>query len=222
MQLLRHARLLQVLLVMTIVANLCLGGTFEVALPTLAHARFGAAGYGALVACIGAGALAGALSAARGHQTRRPAVVACVAFLAMAVALGVVPFLGGVVGAASAVLVVGGGMGFGNVVMQTLLQRWAPGSLLGRVMSLWMLGSMVAFPVSVALVGVLVRHLGPQPVFPAAGAVLALTILGALTQRDLRTFGAEEIAAHPQPLPRPSNHEYAVRKTITQDVDEPG
>lgn len=36
------------------VANLTSGGTFEVALPALAHLRFGATGYGAIIACFGA------------------------------------------------------------------------------------------------------------------------------------------------------------------------
>ena len=46
---------------MCIAANLAFGGTFEVALPALAHARFGAGGYGALIACLGTGAVPGTL-----------------------------------------------------------------------------------------------------------------------------------------------------------------
>jgi hypothetical protein len=45
-QLLRTGRLLQVMLLVGIAANLAFGGTFEVALPALAHARFGAGGRG--------------------------------------------------------------------------------------------------------------------------------------------------------------------------------
>ena len=79
---------------------------------------------------------------------------------------------------------------FGNVVIITLLQRWAPPQLLGRVMSLVMLASIGAFPASVALAGVIVGHIGPAPFFPAAGAVLALAVLLAVTQREFRDFGA--------------------------------
>jgi MFS family permease len=45
--LLRRSRALQVIVAVVIVANLTGGGMGEVALPSLAHARFGAAGYGA-------------------------------------------------------------------------------------------------------------------------------------------------------------------------------
>ena len=69
--LLRRSRLLQVIVVNVIAANLAFGGTFEVALPALAHARFGAGGYGALIACLGTGAVIGTL-ASRPRRQRRP------------------------------------------------------------------------------------------------------------------------------------------------------
>jgi MFS family permease len=50
--LLRRSRLLQTILVVAVVANFALLGTSEVALPALAHARFGAGGYGAVLACV--------------------------------------------------------------------------------------------------------------------------------------------------------------------------
>lgn len=188
-QLLRTARVLQVLLAVSVIANLAFAGTFEVALPALAHARFGAAGYGALIACLGAGAVAGTLAAARGGALRRPAIAACGSYLLAAVSAALIPFLGGLTGAAVASLVLGACTGFGNVTMITMLQRWAPKRLLGRVMSLVMLASMGTFPVSVAVSGVLVRALGPVAFFPVAGLVLALAILGSLSQRELREFG---------------------------------
>ena len=187
--LLRHSRLLQVLLSVTVVANFTSAGTFEVALPALAHLRFGAAGYGAMVACYGGGAVAGTLAAARAGTLRRPATTACCAFLVSAAGICLVPFLGGLPGAAAATLVLGAASGFGNIVMITLVQQWAPAALLGRVMGVVMLASMGTFPVSVAAAGFLVRAFGPVPFFPVAGAVLAVAILGALIQREVREFG---------------------------------
>jgi predicted MFS family arabinose efflux permease len=192
LSLLLHSRLLQSLLVVTVVANLAAGGTLEVALPDLAHARFGAAGYGALLACLGAGGLTGTLTAARSSSLRRPAVVSLSAFLVAAVAIALIPYLGGLAGAAPAVLVFGAGAGFGNVVMITLMQHWAPSRLLGRVMSLVMLASLGSFPVSVAVAGILVRRLGPPPFFPICAAVLAVALVGALSQRQIRKFGAAD------------------------------
>jgi predicted MFS family arabinose efflux permease len=197
-QLLRTARLLQVLLVVTIAANLASGGTFDVALPALAHARFGAAGYGALLACFGAGALLGTLYAARAGTFARPAIVAMMAFLAMAIATGLLPFLWGLPGAAAAILILGTTNGFGNVVFITLIQQWAPSQLLGRVMSLVMLASLGSFPLSVALSGLLVRHIGPSPFFPIAGGLVVLSVAGALGQREVRMLGAGKSAAADQ------------------------
>ena len=188
--LLRHSRMLQTILLVAVVANLTFGGTFEVALPALAHARFGPTGYGALIACFGAGAVVGTLAAARGIGVRRPALVACGGYLIAAASVSLVPFLGGLAGSAAAILVFGAVNGFGNIVLITLLQQWAPAHLLGRVMSLVMLAGIGSFPASVAISGVLVHRLGPSPFFPVAGVVLAITILGALTQREMRDFGS--------------------------------
>jgi len=151
-----------------VVANFAFAGTFEVALPALAHARFGAGGYGALIACLGAGSVAGTLAATLGSSISRPAIAACLSFLVEGAAIALVPFLGGLPGAAVAVTVLGICNGFGNIILITLLQQWAPGYLLGRVMSLVMLAAMGTYP----------------------GAILALAVLGALTQRVIRSFGA--------------------------------
>jgi MFS family permease len=188
--LLRRARALQVIVVVVVAANLASGGTFEVALPALAHARFGAGGYGALIASLGTGALIGTLGAARGGNSARPALVAGGALLLQALAVALIPFLGGLAGAAAATFVMGACNGFGNAVSLTVIQRWAPPHLLGRVMSLVMLAGMGSFPLSVAVSGVLVHHLGPSPFFPVGAATVAIAILGALSQREFRDLGS--------------------------------
>jgi predicted MFS family arabinose efflux permease len=193
--LLRRSRLLQVIVVNVIAANLAFGGTFEVALPALAHARFGAGGYGALIACLGTGAVIGTLAAARGGSAGRPALVASGSFLVEAVAVAFIPFLGGLPGAAAATFVLGACNGMGNVVFLTLVQRWAPPRLLGRVMSVIMLAGLGSFPLSVAVSGVLVHRLGPSPFFPVAAATVAIAVLGAMSQREFRDFGSAEPAA---------------------------
>jgi MFS family permease len=188
--LLRQARLLQVIVVVVIAANLASGGTFDVALPALAHARFGAGGYGVLIASLGTGALIGTLAAARGGNTGRPALVAAGAFLIEALAIAFIPFLGGLAGAAVATFVLGICNGLGNVVFLTLIQRWAPPHLLGRVMGLLMLAGMGSFPLSVAVSGVLVHRLGPSPFFPVAAATVAIAVLGSMSQREFRDLGS--------------------------------
>jgi len=196
--LLRKSRLMQVLLVVLIAANLANGGMDGVALPALAHARFGAAGYGALLACFAAGALAGTLAAARTGSLRAPAKLASAVFLLEAVAISLTPYLGGEAGAAAAMFVSGACNGLGNVIFLTVVQKWVSPGMLGRVMGVMMLCAFGTYPLSAAVAGVLVRHLGPALFFPIAGGLVAAAILGGLTQREFREFGAVQAASEPK------------------------
>jgi hypothetical protein len=49
-----------------------------------------------------------------------------------------------------------------------------------------------SFPVATFVAGLLVRHLGPTPIFPISGALLALSMAYGLTQREFRDFGIED------------------------------
>ena len=111
----------------------------------------------------------GTLAAARTGGLRRPAIFASTAFLVDATALALTPYLGGEAGAAAALFVMGATNGLGNVTFLTVLQKWTPPALLGRVMSALMLCAFGSFPLSVAISGVLVRHIGPSLFFPVAG-----------------------------------------------------
>ena len=71
-----------------------------------------------------------------------------------------------------------------------MIQRWAPPAMLGRVWGLLTLASVGSFPVATFIAGLLVRRLGPAPVFPISGALLTLSLLYGLTQREFRDFGA--------------------------------
>jgi MFS family permease len=119
-------------------------------------------------------------------------------FLIAAVALALVPFLGGLPGAAAAMLVFGVALGFDGVLSITLLQEWAPEGMLGRVMGVILLAGTVSFPVSTAVAGLLARHFGPSAVFPIAGALLAAAMLGGLSQREFRSFGVGQEEAVPE------------------------
>jgi hypothetical protein len=188
--LLRRSRVLQVILVVVVAANLAGGGMSDVALPALAHARFGAAGYGALLVCFAAGAVIGTLAAARAGTLKKPAMFASAVFGVEAAAIGLTPYLGGEAGAAAALFACGVANGLGNVIFLTLVQKWVSPGLLGRVMGAIMLCAFGSFPLSVAISGVLVRHLGPSLFFPVAGGLVAVAMLGGLTQREFRDFGS--------------------------------
>src|SRR5262249_41363754 len=79
---------------------------------------------------------------------------------------------------------------FGNIVLYTLIQQHSPSHSLGRVMSLLTLAAMGTYPVSVWLSGLLIKHLNAVAFFPIAGITLGLAVLGALSQRQMRQFGA--------------------------------
>jgi predicted MFS family arabinose efflux permease len=205
-RLLRSQRVLQIMLLVTVAANLGSGGVDGVAIPSLAHGPLhaSATGYGALIAAFAAGALLGTVAAGQARRARRPAIAGSAAFLAEALFLAVVPYLGGVILAGTTLAVTGVMNGFGNVVMITVFQRWAPPDLLGRLTGLLLLASFGVFPVSVALGAVVVHDLGPAPFFPIAAAALAAAILLGLSQqswRQLGTTGAPRRTPVTQPCP---------------------
>jgi len=190
-QLARHERVLQVLLLVVLVANLGSGGLVGVAFPALAHGPFhiGAGGYGALLAFSAAGGLVGVLAAAHLRPGRRPAIRACWLSLVANGLLAMVPYLGGPVGAGVDIVVWAAVNTLAILVLITLLQRWAPPGSRGRVMSLFLLASVGAYPVSVALAGFAVPELGPGPFFPLTAIFTTVAVLGALTQAQFRDLG---------------------------------
>ena len=193
-QLLRESPALRIILAVTVTANLAAGGTFEVAMPALAHARYGASGYGALIASFGAGVVAGTLAGSRMGRLRRPIIVASAGFVVEAAALCLLPLSGGLVGVTIALMVAGACNGFGNVVLFTLIQQRFPAQSLGRVISLLMVSGIGIFPVSVGIAGLLVRHMHAAAFFPVAGIALGGAVLAALTRREMREFGTDQAA----------------------------
>ena len=149
-----------------IAANLASGGMGEVALPALAHASYGAAGYGALLACFAVGGIAGTLAAARTGGLRAPAISPRPCSWPSPSPSRWCPTWAGSPGAAAMLCLVGVCNGLGNVTFLTVLQKWVAPGLLGRVMGMLMLCAFGSFPLSVAVSGVLVRHLGPVAVLP--------------------------------------------------------
>jgi predicted MFS family arabinose efflux permease len=189
--LLRSERVIQIGLLVTVVANLGSGGIDGVALPSLAHGPLhtGAGGFGGLIAAFGGGALLGTLVSGHLGRLRRPAIAGSLAFLIEAAFMAAIPYLGGALGAGAALIVLGAMNGFGNVVMITAFQRWAPPDLLGRLAGVLTLASLGVYPISVVLAAGVVHGLGPAPFFPIAGATLGFAILLGLTQRAWRNFG---------------------------------
>lgn len=168
------------------------GGVFAVALPVLAHQRFGTPGYGLLLAALAAGAVAGTTLGAW-IRSRRPAVTAGRLFLAQTAALVLFP-IAGLAGAALAAVAFGLANAAGELIIVTALQRSFPPALLGRIMGLVMLASAGAFPISVALTTAVVHTAGAAAAFPLAGALTAAAILFGLSRTAFRNFAAKPAA----------------------------
>jgi MFS family permease len=189
--LLHTERVLSVLIVVNLAANLGSAGLDGVALPALAHGPLhaGAQGYGAILAGFAAGALLGTLAAGQARSPRRPAVAGSLAFLAEAAAIAVTPFLGSIGWVIAAQAVLGACNGFGNTCTVTAFQRWAPRGSLGRLNGLLLVTSFGVAPVSVLLAAWSGRALGPASFFLFAAVTIAAAIIGGLTRRSWRDFG---------------------------------
>jgi predicted MFS family arabinose efflux permease len=187
----RSERVLQVILLLTITANLGSDGVDYVALPALAHGPLGsgASGYGLILAAFGAGALLGALVAGQIRPPRRPGVAGVLAFQAVAVCILVTPYLGSTLGVAGVMVVNGATVSFGNVLCFAAFQRWAPPALLGRATGVVTLGIFGVYPVSVALGAIFTRDLGITSFFIFSAVTLTAAVLFGLSQRAWRDFG---------------------------------
>jgi MFS family permease len=188
--LLRNGRLLHIIMVTAFVGNLVYAGTSEIALPTLAHARFGAAGYSALLIGLGAGLVAGAALAHRSREASRPVIPLGALGLVMAGSIALLPFSGGLPGAIACITAFSVANSWSGVVVITMLQVWTPRALLGRTMSVLMLAMTGTFPLAVAVTGLLVNRVGVNVFFLVAGAAMSAAVLTALTRPAIRDYRA--------------------------------
>ncbi|MET1232779.1 MAG: MFS transporter [Candidatus Limnocylindrales bacterium] len=183
---------LRTLIILAAALNFSFTGPISIGLPWLAGNRFdaGAAGFGIMISGFGAGALIGAVLAGSVKPFRHRGAM----LLGLAALLG----LGlGLIGIAPNVLVVTGlmfamglGVGFINVNVVTWVQQRTETVILGRVMSLLMLGSQGMAPLSLVVTGVLI-DIQPTFVFVAAGVLILIAVgLGMLWRAD-RLLGAD-------------------------------
>lgn len=161
-----------------------------VLLPVVATEELGGSDvYGALLAVVGIGSVAGALLAAR-WRPRLPGAVALVALLPsgfmMLVLLGPAPLI--LVGLA--VLLSGVGEAIFDVYWTTGVQRDVPDRLLARVFSLDYVGSLALMPVGYALTGPAVDLVGRDAVLAFGTAVVLVTTLPLLAMPSMRRFSS--------------------------------
>ena len=137
----------------------------------------GAAGYGALMACIGLGAVVGALAiAATGGGARRGHTLR-IASVAYPVLLLVVSLMREPMWVGLALFGVGIAMIVNNALVNALLQEIAPDALRGRVMSLYVMLYIGASPVGSFLAGAVAKATNAAWAIGGAAALMLLFAL---------------------------------------------
>ena len=183
---------MRAVIALSLSANLFIVGPFEVGLPYFAYTRLpeGAAAFGVLLAAFGGGSLIGLATGAM-LPTPSPARLGTVVMVTISLAgLGLAALapvhstlLAAVMTAAS-----GLALGYGNLLGLTWIQTRIPSALMGRVMSLMMLGSMGLVPVSMLIAGAAVQ-VSLDATLLVAGFGMALISLASLLSPAVRNLG---------------------------------
>lgn len=159
--------------------NVTSRGPVNVALPFLVndtlHADVGTLGL--FFSLESAGLMLGSLWLGRQSRLRRRGLVAYGASLLGGLAVFVVGFPIGIVGVGLAFLCLGLTMSFFSLIWTNTIQEMVPKDLMGRVVSVDMLGSFVLLPVGWGIAGWATDLLGAPMVFLIGGA-LTMTLIG--------------------------------------------
>ncbi|HEY5520771.1 MAG TPA: MFS transporter [Candidatus Limnocylindrales bacterium] len=185
---------MRLIVVLSMLLNLLIVGPVEVGMPVLAYARLpeGAAAFGTITALFGLGSLIG-LGAAAALPAPRPALFSTFAIGAIALAGVFLALMGTVFSTLPALAVafgIGVTLGFSNLLTMTWIQRRVPGTLMGRVMSVLMLGSLGLVPVSEFIAGVFVQ-VNLTGLLLVGGGGMAVVALISLLSPAIRSMGHE-------------------------------
>jgi MFS family permease len=204
---------MRLIVLLSMGANLLVVGPFEVGIPVLAYTRLpeGAAAFGLMASAFGLGSVAG-LGAAAALPAPKPAWFGTIALGAIAIAgalLAVTSIVYATVPALIVAFLIGVFLGYSNLLTITWIQRRVPGKLMGRVMSLMMIGSLGLVPVSMMIAGVFAQANLSALLLTGGMGMTVLAALSLLSQR-IRAMGTEPVldldndAAAVSALPSPA------------------
>ncbi len=187
---------MRLIVILSMAINLLIVGPFEVGIPVLAYSRLpeGAAAFGIMTSAFGLGSLIG-LGAAAALPAPRPALFSTVALGTIAVAGLMLAFMSAVYSTVPALvlsLVIGISLGYSNLLTITWIQRRVPGTLMGRVMSVLMFGSLGLVPLSTMLAGVFVT-INLSALLIVGGVGMAGLVLASLLFGPIRHMGEEPV-----------------------------
>lgn len=157
----------------------------------------GSAGaYGYLVAALGGGFALGAFLAIRLRPRSHAGLVMCLCVVIQGAAALALAFSHVYVLSIALVLVLGGGAGLINATYASTMQAIVPNRILGRVLSVDLVGSFAGIPAGLILGGFLATDYGIGFSYSIAGLGLLANGAAMLALRDLRQLG---YSAHPPP-----------------------
>lgn len=167
---------IRTLVLMSAAINFAFGGSVNVGLAWLSDMRFegGSVALGFMLAAFGAGALTGTIAAGSLPRPRHHGTVQLSVIGIMGIGLGAIGLMPSAAAAAVVLVLIGLGAGYVNVLIFAWLQARSERAMLGRLMSLVMLGAMGLTPMSYAVAGIVVDGWA-TPMFLVAGSLVATT-----------------------------------------------
>lgn len=170
----------------SLVLNFAVSGLVDVALPLLLKQQVGVSAgpraFGIVIGGFGLGSIVGAVAAGMASKLRRKTLIAVAALLPPAALIGLIPVVHNPYAIAGLFCGAGFFLGIDNVLIITVVQRLVPLGMMGRMMSVLMLGSFVGTPLSIFAYGfaaTIVPNVGALFVVGAslfaAAAIVALT-----------------------------------------------
>jgi MFS family permease len=184
---LRRTPFLSMLFVLSFLGNFAVGGVFEIATPLLFKERVGVVAgpqaFGLAIAGFGLGSIIGAVAAGVAGNLRHKAAISLVAILPCVACTSAVPFGGSTLVIAALFAGVGLFLGISNVLIITVVQTLIPLDMMGRMMSLVMLGSLVGTPLSIFAYGAAATVIPVPWLFVAGSSLLGIGALIGLAQK---------------------------------------
>lgn len=167
------------LLILSATLNFAINGPVSVGLAWLADNRFdgGAAAFGLMLSAFGAGALVGAVVAGSVGRIKQLGWFTLGGSAVMGLALGLIGFAPSVAVVMLLNVAIGVAVGLLNVRIIAWLQVRTPSEMIGRVMSLVMLGGLALTPLSLAAAGLLVDLGAATLCFAVAGGLIVVAAL---------------------------------------------
>jgi MFS family permease len=179
------------------IGNMVSQGCWTVLGPIVADDRLGgAAGWGAVLSVQAAGLIAGGLVTIR-LRPERPLLVAQIAVLLPGLAIAALALELQLVAVAAAAFLFGLGVEVFGVYWDTALQQHVPTRALSRVSSYDALGSFVAIPIGLSLVGPIADSVGVHATLAGGAVLFVVTQAAPLLSRDVRTL--RRLAAQAEP-----------------------